>query len=303
MAETVKVAIAQLDLAVGDVAGNAAKIIDYAKRARDELRADLVVFPELSICGYPPEDLLLHAGLRHKVENAFADIRSKVNGIAILVGFPEYDEDKIYNACAVLKDGKVLAHYRKSLLPNYAVFDEKRYFTPGKNASVFKLNGIRIGLNICEDVWSAGPMKASRSAGAECVVVINGSPFELNSQSNREAEVQRRVLDNDIPVIYVNMVGGQDELVFDGGSFVMDSKGEVGFRAPSFDEGLHAVTLHATSRGVEPERGDCADEPETEAKIYKALVTGTRDYVQKHGFPGVILGLSGGIDSALVAPS
>lgn len=301
MAETVKVAIAQLDLAVGDVAGNAAKIIDYAKRARDELRADLVVFPELSICGYPPEDLLLHAGLRHKVENAFADIRSKVNGIAILVGFPEYDEDKIYNACAVLKDGKVLAHYRKSLLPNYAVFDEKRYFTPGKNASVFKLNGIRIGLNICEDVWNAGPMKASRSAGAECVVVINGSPFELNSQSNREAEVQRRVLDNDIPVIYVNMVGGQDELVFDGGSFVMDSKGEVGFRAPSFDEGLHAVTLHATSRGVEPERGDCADEPETEAKIYKALVTGTRDYVQKHGFPGVILGLSGGIDSALVA--
>ncbi len=301
MGQSVKVALAQLDLAVGDVAGNTAKIIDYAGRARDQLRADIVVFPELSICGYPPEDLLLHTGLRHKVENALAEIRAAVNGIALVVGFPEYVDDKIFNACVVLRDGAVLAHYKKLLLPNYAVFDEKRYFTPGKQAAVFKINGIRIGLNICEDVWGAGPMQASRSAGAECVIVINGSPFELHSQSKRETEMRRRVADNQIPVVYVNMVGGQDELVFDGGSFVMDSQGEVGFRAPSFAEGLHAITLHATSRGVEPERGECADEPETEAKVYKGLVTGTRDYIQKNGFPGVILGLSGGIDSALVA--
>ncbi len=301
MGQSVKVALAQLDLAVGDVAGNTAKLIDYASRARDRLRADLVVFPELSICGYPPEDLLLHTGLRHKVENALAEIRAAANGIAVVVGFPEYVDDKIYNACVVLRDGAVLAHYRKLLLPNYSVFDEKRYFTPGKQAAVFKINGIRIGLNICEDVWGAAPMQASRSAGAECVVVINGSPFELHSQSKRETEMRRRIADNQIPVVYVNMVGGQDELVFDGGSFVMDSEGEVGFRAPSFDEGLHAVTLHATSRGVEPERGECANEPETEAKVYKGLVTGTRDYIQKNGFPGVILGLSGGIDSALVA--
>ena len=301
MGQSVKVALAQLDLAVGDVAGNTAKLIDYASRARDRLRANLVVFPELSICGYPPEDLLLHTGLRHKVENALAEIRAAANGIAVVVGFPEYVDDKIYNACVVLRDGAVLAHYRKLLLPNYSVFDEKRYFTPGKQAAVFKINGIRIGLNICEDVWGAAPMQASRSAGAECVVVINGSPFELHSQSKRETEMRRRIADNQIPVVYVNMVGGQDELVFDGGSFVMDSEGEVGFRAPSFDEGLHAVTLHATSRGVEPERGECANEPETEAKVYKGLVTGTRDYIQKNGFPGVILGLSGGIDSALVA--
>ncbi len=301
MAQSVKVALAQLDLAVGDVVGNTAKIVDYASRARDELRADLVVFPELSICGYPPEDLLFHAGLRYKVENALAEIQRTVNGIAILIGFPEYADGQIYNSCVVFRDGSVLTRYRKLLLPNYSVFDEKRYFTPGKNPAVFKINGIRIGLIICEDAWAAAPMRASRSAGAECIVMINGSPFELNSQSSREAELRRRVAENEIPLVYVNMVGGQDELVFDGGSFVMDSKGEVGFRAPSFDEGLHLVTLHATSRGVEPERGVCANEPETEAKVYKALVTGTRDYVRKHGFPGVILGLSGGIDSALVA--
>tara|TARA_R110002096_G_scaffold116164_2_gene251726 strand:- start:24984 stop:26621 length:1638 start_codon:yes stop_codon:yes gene_type:complete len=301
MDHSVKVALAQLDLAVGDVAGNTAKIIEYANRARDELRADLVVFPELSICGYPPEDLLFHAGLRYKVENALAEIRAAVNGIAILIGFPEYKDGDIFNSCVVFRDTKVLAHYRKMLLPNYSVFDEKRYFTKGSTAAVFNLNGIRIGLNICEDVWSAAPMQASRAAGAECIVVINGSPFELNSQSHREAEVRSRIAENQVPVVYVNMVGGQDELVFDGGSFVMDAAGEVGVRAPSFEEGLFLTTLHATSSGVEPERGDCADEPEDDAKIYKALVTGTRDYINKHGFPGVILGLSGGIDSALVA--
>ncbi|HNP65003.1 MAG TPA: NAD+ synthase, partial [Woeseiaceae bacterium] len=159
---------------------------------------------------------------------------------------------------------------------------------------------VRLGVMVCEDMWIEDVAEGLGETGAQLLIVINGSPFELHSQSKRETEMRRRIADNEIPVVYVNMVGGQDELVFDGGSFVMDSKGEVGFRAPSFDEGLHAITLHATSRGVEPERGDCADEPETEAKVYKALVTGTRDYVQKNGFPGVILGLSGGIDSALV---
>jgi len=301
MDHNVKVALAQVDLAVGDVAGNTKKIIAYANRARDELDADLVVFPELSVCGYPPEDLLLHAGLRQGVEAGIAEIRSSVSGIALLVGFPEYDQDNIYNACAVFSDGKLLAHYRKHRLPNYSVFDEERYFTSGKDAAVFSINGVRIGLNICEDVWTTGPMAASRAAGAECVIAINGSPYEIGSQANRESQLQLRVAQVGVPVIYVNMVGGQDELVFDGGSFAMSVDGEVCFRAPAFDEGLFAVELQGTASGVKPQAGTCVEQLQTEASVYKALVTGTRDYITKHGFPGVILGLSGGIDSALVA--
>jgi NAD+ synthase (glutamine-hydrolysing) len=301
MDPNVKVALAQVDLAVGDVAGNTEKIIAYATRARDELCADLVVFPELSVCGYPPEDLLLHAGLRQGVEAAIVDIRSRVSGIAILVGFPEYEQDTIYNACAVFLDGEVLAHYRKQSLPNYSVFDEERYFTRGNQASVFSIKGVRIGLNICEDVWKTEPMAASRAAGAECIIAINGSPYEIGSQLTREAQLQQRVAEVQVPAVYVNMVGGQDELVFDGGSFVMTAAGEVCFRAPAFDEGLHMVELRGTPSGVVPEAAACAEHLEPEASVYKALVTGTHDYITKHGFPGVILGLSGGIDSALVA--
>ena len=301
MDHIVKIALAQIDLAVGDVAGNTQKIIDYADRARDELGADVVVFPELSVCGYPPEDLLLHAGLRTGVEAAVEKIRAKTSGIAVLIGFPEYVEEGIYNACAVFSDGDVLAHYRKQSLPNYGVFDEERYFTRGKDASVFAINGVRIGLNICEDIWNAGPMAANRAAGAECVIAINGSPYEITSQLGREAQLQSRIAEVGIPGIYLNMVGGQDELVFDGGSFAMTAEGEVCFRAPSFDEGLHMVELHGSAAGVIPQAGDCAELLGTEASVYKALVTGTRDYISKHSFPGVILGLSGGIDSALVA--
>jgi NAD+ synthase (glutamine-hydrolysing) len=300
LASQVTLALAQVDLAVGDVAGNAAKIITYANRARDELQADLVVFPELSVCGYPPEDLLFHSGLRENVEDAIGNIRESVRGIAILVGFPEYADDVIYNTSAVFLDGEVLCRYRKQKLPNYSVFDEERYFTAGKSAAVFTLNGIRIGLNICEDLWQHSPLQDSRAAGAECVIAINGSPYEINSQKNREAEVRARIADVRIPVVYVNMVGGQDELVFDGGSFVLDADGDVAFRAPAFDEGLHRVTLLADAAGVTPDGGGIAATLPTEASVYKALVTGTRDYVGKHGFPGVLIGLSGGIDSALV---
>ncbi len=301
MDHNVKVALAQVDLAVGDVTGNAEKIIAFSNRARSELRADLVVFPELSVCGYPPEDLLFHVGLRYKVENAIADIRASVSGIAVLIGFPEYTDGHIYNACCVFLDGEVLAHYRKQRLPNYSVFDEERYFKRGNDASVLTINGVRIGLNICEDVWNTGPMEKSRSAGAECVIAINGSPFETTSQVNREVQLRKRVAEVQVPVIYVNMVGGQDELVFDGGSFVMSASGEICFRAPPFEEGLHLVVLQGTAAGVIPQSGDCAPLLDTEASVYGALVAGTRDYITKHGFPGVILGLSGGIDSAMVA--
>ncbi len=300
MTEAIKVALAQIDLVVGDVAGNTAKIIDYARLARDRDAADLVVFPELGICGYPPEDLLFHAGLRHDVEAAVRRISDEVAGIAVVVGFPEYDDGHIYNACAVLQDGRVLAHYRKHRLPNYAVFDEERYFTAGKEAAVFKLNGIRVGLNICEDVWSPGPIAAARSAGAECVVVINGSPFQIGSQEKRENAVRQRVKEVGVPVVYVNHVGGQDELVFDGGSFVMDKNGQVTYRAALFEEGMDTVVLEGAATGVVPGAAEVIEPDERIATIYRALVTGTRDYVMNHGFPGVIVGLSGGIDSALV---
>jgi len=301
MDHTVKVALAQVDLAVGDVAGNTQKILAYAKRARDDRGAQLIVFPELSVCGYPPEDLLFHVGLRYKVENAIAEIRSAVTGIAVLLGHPEYAGDHIYNACSVFSDGEILAHYRKQSLPNYSVFDEKRYFTSGTEPSVFTINGVRLGLNICEDVWNSGPMMANRAAGAQCVIAINGSPYERASQASREAQVGKRVAEVAIPVIYVNMVGGQDELVFDGGSFVMTGDGDISFRAPPFEEGLYEVVLRGTAKGVTPESGDCAALLDNEASVYKALVAGTGDYIRKHGFPGVILCLSGGIDSALVA--
>jgi NAD+ synthase (glutamine-hydrolysing) len=182
MNNTVTVALAQLDLVVGDIKGNTARILESAEEARDELQADLVVFPELSICGYPPEDLLFHTGLRHAVERSLDEIRAGVKGVAVLVGFPEYQGDEIFNSCAVIADGEYLCHYRKRCLPNYAVFDEERYFTAGKSASVFKLNGIRIGLNICEDIWRQTPISASRAAGAEVVVAINGSPYQTHSQ-------------------------------------------------------------------------------------------------------------------------
>ena len=290
MSDTVRVALAQVDLVVGDVAGNTAKIIDWSRRARDDDDADIVVFPELSICGYPPEDLLFHSGLRHDVEASVAEIARSVTGITVVIGFPEYEEDRIYNSSAALKDGKVLAHYRKKLLPNYAVFDEERYFKAGKDAAVFKVNGIRFGLNICEDVWRPGPVSDSRAAGAECVLVINGSPFEVHSQENRENAVRKRIADNNVPVIYVNHVGGQDELVFDGGSFVMDADGDIACRARSFEESLLTVCLQGTASGVQPERGRIAQPDETVARIY----------VRNHGFPGVVIGLSGGVDSALV---
>lgn len=300
MKDSVNIALAQIDLFVGDVAGNTQKIIDYATRARDGLQADLVVFPELAVCGYPPEDLLFHSGLRRRVDDALDEICSTVRGIAMLVGFPEYSNEQIHNACAVFHDGKTVARYRKHLLPNYRVFDEERYFKAGKEATVFSLNGVRIGLNICEDVWRPDPARAAKAAGAECIIAINGSPYELDSQAIREAVVRDRVQEIRVPFVYLNMVGGQDELVFDGGSFVMDANGQIVYRAEPFSEGLYAVCVTATASGVVPAAGEVVPYLPMEQSVYEALVTGTRDYVEKNRFPGVILGLSGGVDSALI---
>ena len=294
-----KVALAQLNTRVGAIDANTDKVLQAAAHARDALGCELVLFPELTLSGYPPEDLLLHRGLRSRVEAAFEQVRRSVEGIALYLGYPEYDGDTIYNAAALLRDGRVLAKHHKCALPNYAVFDEKRYFTPGTAPTVVEIDGRRLGLLICEDAWEPGPSRAAAAAGAEALLVINGSPFHVEQHRARERVLTARVRETGLPIVYLNMVGGQDELVFDGGSLAFDAQGGLVFRAPQFEEGIYVVEL-----GGEPGRpasvaGEVAPQLELVERAYRALVLGTRDYVQKNGFPGVVLGLSGGVDSAL----
>jgi NAD+ synthase (glutamine-hydrolysing) len=293
----VKIGLAQINTRVGAIDANARKVLDYAERARS-LGCDLVLFPELTLCGYPPEDLLLHRGLRSRVEAAFANVR-ELRGIAAYVGYPEYEGDAIYNSAALLRDGQVLANHRKVALPNYAVFDEKRYFQPGQGATVVDLLGLKFGLIICEDVWMPEPCRAPAQAGAEVILVINGSPFHRTQQNVREQVLATRAQENSLPLVYVNMVGGQDELVFDGGSVVVDAAGQVQFRAPLFEEDLYVVELERRGARVVPVAATPTPVPPLAERVYRALTLGTRDYVDKNGFAGVVLGLSGGIDSAL----
>lgn len=300
MSSSLRLASAQLDLEVGDVTGNTDRIIEVALRARDSLAADIVVFPELSVSGYPPEDLLLHKGLKIGVGEALTRIKAEARGIHVVVGHPEYAEDGLFNSCSVIADGAVVCRYRKQRLPNYAVFDEKRYFSEGSEASVFQLRDVTIGLTICEDIWHPEPIAACRESGADIVLSINGSPYEQYSQATRERAAAERAAESSLPLIYVNTVGGQDELVFDGGSFAMGADGDIRYRAAAFEETLGLIEFEKDSRGASPIPSTVAPLLEKEASVYKALVTGTRDYVDKHGFEGVILGLSGGIDSALV---
>jgi NAD+ synthase (glutamine-hydrolysing) len=295
----VKIGLAQIDTQVGAIDANADKVIDYARRAREQ-GCELVLFPELALSGYPPEDLLFHRGMRIRVESAFERVRQEVDGIAAYLGYPEYDGDAIYNSGALLAEGRVVARHRKRVLPNYAVFDEKRYFRPGSAATVAALGGHRFGLIICEDAWDTEPSRATAAAGAEVLLVINGSPYHLYQQRAREEVLSRRARENGVPLLYLNMIGGQDELVFDGGSVLVNAQGEVVFRAPAFEEALHVVELERGASGrLEPVPGPCAPHLSHEESVYGALVLGTRDYVDKNGFKGVVLGLSGGVDSAL----
>jgi NAD+ synthase (glutamine-hydrolysing) len=296
---TLRIALAQLNLFVGDVAGNTQRVVDVAAEARDRLKADLVLFPELTLCGYPPEDLLFHKGLRRQVAAAMERVRAETRGLAVMVGYPEYTDDAIYNAAAVIRDGEVLANYRKQELPNYAVFDEKRYFKHGRDTRIVEMQGIKIATLICEDIWEPNPARAAKAAGAQLLVVINGSPYCLRYQERREQVVRERVRDTGLPVVYVNMLGGQDELVFDGGSFVMNGAGEVIQRVAPFKEALELVEVDLVDGKAVPKAAHVEPALSEEASVYGALVMGVRDYVTKHRFPGIVLGLSGGIDSAL----
>ena len=298
-----KAVIAQLNLLVGDLKGNAAKILAAAESAA-AVNADLLVTPELSICSYQPEDLLLRpafiAACKAEVEALAAKLPPK---LAAIVGMPWRDletDGGLYNAAAVLRGGKIEAIYRKMDLPNYSVFDDKRYFEHGNSATVFEAGGVRIGVLICEDVWMSRAAALAREAGAQVLAVINGSPFDSEHLAAREAACRERAKEQGLPMIFCNLVGGQDEIVYDGQSFVMNGQGEVTQRLPGFVEAT-AVVEFDDGVGKSAPKPVRYNTPQCNAAdVYAALVLAVKDYINKNRFPGIVLGLSGGIDSAVV---
>ncbi|MBX5470774.1 MAG: NAD+ synthase [Thermoleophilaceae bacterium] len=335
--EPLRVALAQIDARVGDIAGNAALISDRIAAARDA-GAALVVFPELALTGYPPEDLLLKTSFLARTGEALEELAAETHGIVALVGFPERATD-VHNAAAVLADGRVAAVYRKNYLPNYGVFDEQRYFQAGREPALIEVNGVLIGLTICEDIWEPGPPAAAEAlAGAHMIVNLSASPFHAGKGLARERMIVQRARDSIAAVAFCNMVGGQDELIFDGYSLAVGADGELLARAPQFEESLCVFTMDpqaveaarlrdtrhraavqrswldgppevpvlarlAVEQAPEAEQvgGPVADVLDPLEEIYRALVLGVRDYVEKNGFSHVVFGVSGGIDSALVA--
>jgi NAD+ synthase (glutamine-hydrolysing) len=299
MTVMLRLVIAQLNLLVGDVPGNTERVIAAAEQARDQLKAQAIVFPELTLTSYPPEDLLLRPALMLQVEESLRRIERETRGIDVILGHPQHEHGQLFNAASLLRDGRVHASYRKQLLPNYSVFDEKRYFTPGSAACVVEIGGIPVGLTICEDVWQPEAVRHAVDAGARLLLTLNASPYHMEKGQEREAIVQARVRETGVPLVYVNQVGGQDELVFDGASFITDAHGMVTQRCPAFEEGLYQVELEVKNEKVVPKPQPSPPKPSLEEEIYRALVLGVRDYVGKNRFPGVAIGLSGGIDSAL----
>ncbi|MDR1162713.1 MAG: NAD+ synthase [Candidatus Accumulibacter sp.] len=291
---TLKIALAQINTTVGDIDGNAARIRGFAQRAKD-LGADLLLTPELALCGYPPEDLLFRPDFLKDCDAALDELAQSVHGISLLVGHPLARDGKRFNAATLLSDGVRAAVYCKQTLPNYEVFDERRYFTPGETPCVVELGGVRCAISICEDIWEAGAANQARELGARVLLVLNASPYHIGKQSLRETIVRKRIGATGLSVVYVNLVGGQDELVFDGGSFAWDSRETLCLELPKFEEALGIVEFV----DGEPQAGEVAQKCADEAEIYQALVLGVRDYLGKNGFPGAIVGLSGGIDSAL----
>jgi len=320
MTSTVKIAIAQINCIVGDLAGNAAKILKYCENAR-EGGADLMLTPELALCGYPPEDLLLRQGFYRECASALERLAQEVRGITLVVGHPHQDDGKHHNAASVIRNGRIIGTYYKETLPNYTVFDEERYFEPGTDPCVFQeaetrfgvnicedtwgplgpltarpdSDKVRIGINICADAWEAKAPRAAREAGAQVLLVLNASPYHMGKQASRDEVMRERVTETGMALVYANLVGGQDELVFDGASFVLGRSGEKVWQMPMFEEALGFVTF----TDGEPQRGAIARQEPMEAEVYKALCLGVRDYVGKNRFPGAIVGLSGGVDSAL----
>ena len=299
MAGSLRLVIAQLNLLVGDVAANTERVIAAARMARDTLKAQAIVFPELALSSYPPEDLLLRPALKVQVEESLRRVEQETRGIDVILGHPQYENGRLFNAASLVRDGRVHATYRKQLLPNYSVFDEHRYFVPGHDACVVEIGGIPVGLSICEDMWQPEPMRQAVDAGARLLLSLNASPYHREKGRERESIALARARESGVPLVYVNLVGGQDELVFDGASFVTDAQGTVTQRCPAFEEGLYPVEIEFKNKKAVPKPQPLLPATSQEEEIYRALVLGVRDYVRKNHFPGVAIGLSGGIDSAL----
>ncbi len=296
MSGQLRVVLAQLNFTVGDIANNQRRIVDAIVHARDVARADLIVFPELAICGYPAEDLLLRDDFIAACAESLAAISAHCHGISVIVSYPQRQRRLLYNAAVLLQDGAVQQSYHKQCLPNYGVFDEQRYFAAGQTACVFNINGIAIGLLICEDLWHPQPIAATVAAGATLIISLHASPFDQAKPALRLHTIQQRARAHHVPIVYVHHVGGQDELVFDGGSMVIDKRGTLRHLSPHFSSHLATVDIDMAHDTI---AGSVAPTPSDNALLYNALCCGTHDYVQKNGFHNVLLGLSGGLDSAL----
>lgn len=289
-----KLAIAQINCIVGDLSGNAGKILDYVHQAKNA-GAGLVITPELALSGYPPEDLLLREGFRLGCRSTLADLAKEISGVTLLVGHPHLAGSNLYNAASVIRDGKIIATYLKYQLPTDTVFDERRYFEPGSTPCIFNLEGIKFGVNICQDIWQEDAAIRAKEAGAEVLLVLNASPYHMRKQALRYQIVRRCISETAMSIVYANLVGGQDELIFDGASFAMNGKGELTHQFDGFSETLGLIELQNGA----PVRGEIAPSQTLEASVYQALCLGLKDYIGKNGVPGVLLGLSGGVDSAL----
>ena len=291
----------QINTFVGDWQGNCERVLAACRSAHAKFIDAVVVFPELTLTGYPPEDLLLRPSLEQETDAVLAQLCAELPPtLWVIVGYPRRRTDGLYNSAGVIHDGKIVAEYDKQSLPNYQVFDEKRYFQEGTGACVVDISGVKVGITICEDIWEPEPIAGARAAGAQLLINLNASPFHRGKLLQRQAMVAERARANDLPVVYVNQVGGQDELVFDGGSFAVNRDGAVAVSAVDFDEALCWLKVEASSLGdVTIREGAKAEARDDVAAVWQALVLGVKDYVNKNGFPGVVLGLSGGIDSAV----
>ena len=290
-------ALAQTDFPVGAVAANAGRMRDLIANARDG-GAALVAFPELAICGYPPEDLLLRPTFLRACAREVDALAEDARDIVVYLRHP-HAQGEVYNASSLLRDGRVEVTYHKQALPNYTVFDEKRYFRSGHEAAVVEISGMRVGLLICEDIWEAEPAARATRAGAEILMIINASPYDIPQAKTREELLAHRARENNVAIAYVNVVGGQDDLLFDGGALLVEPDGRIAARAPQFVDALLFAHYDSASRRFAARDWPVEEDASTEAVVYAGLVRGIRDYVGKNGFPGVLLGLSGGIDSAL----
>ena len=299
ISQSINLAIAQINCVLGDIAGNSAKIFAAATQAKAD-GASILLTPELALTGYPPEDLLLREDFNQASETALLALAKKIQGITLLVGHPRVHEGACYNAASVLQDGKILATYHKQALPNHTVFDELRYFKAGTAPLVFEHKGVKCGVLICADVWEPNPAYLAKQAGAEILLALNASPYHMDKQDSRHEVARQRVIETGLALVYANLVGGQDELVFDGASFVLDRSGTVVQQLSAFEEVLALVEVDCSvGNRANPMQANMTPALSIEASVYQALTLGLKDYVTKNQFKGVVLGLSGGIDSAL----